>query len=303
MVRAAEGRHLGKRLSQSLLMGGASTRKNNQTPTMRRRKRTHSPEQQGRSTRQRLLVWGPSQAPLQLIAPVERLSQFDIHGNNQQANDGEHFGDIFPDAASPNSSLFTFQNIGPQKRSAFHTTSQLNSRQFARSKASVALYAEHCLNEYQLPACHLFNNRMKKHSSRSFSFLLNNTHEADSLGWHQVGGTGFSLNGLFTSHKMDHGGDISGLGRWSVARLQGRGQTTLCVLSAYCPVKNPRNPGSVWNQHCRYLSNTGIAGNVDPRAKFGAQLCAVIQARLDAGDSVILGMDHNEDVRTGLLGD
>jgi len=297
-----EGGHQGKRLRQALLMGGVTTRRNNQTPILRWRKRTNSLEQQGQSTRQRLLEWAPPAAPLRLIAPVERLSQFDIHGHNQQANDGEYFGDIFPEAVSPNSSLITFQNIGPQKKSAFHPTSQMNSRQFARSKAGVALYAEHCLNKNQLSACNLFNTRMKKHSSRSFSFLLNNTHEADTSGWHLVGGTGFSLNPLFTSHKLDHGGDITGLGRWSMARLQGRGQTTLCVLSAYCPVKNPRNPGSVWNQHCRYLSNNGIAGHLDPRSNFCDQLCAVIQARLEAGDSVILGMDHNEDVRTGLLG-
>jgi len=121
----------------------------------------------------------------------------------------------------------------------------MNSRQFASSKADVALYAEHGLNEQHLPACDLLNTRMKKYSSRSFSYFLNNTHDADTSGWHMVGSTAFSLNSLFTSHKLDHGGDNTRLGRWSVVRLQGRGQTTLCVLSAYCPVKNPRNPGSV----------------------------------------------------------
>mmetsp|Transcript_14424 Transcript_14424/g.30652 ORF Transcript_14424/g.30652 Transcript_14424/m.30652 type:complete len:131 (+) Transcript_14424:322-714(+) len=125
-----EGGHQGKRLRQALLMGGVNTN-NNQTPTPRRRKRTNSQEQRGRSTRQRLLEWTPAAAPLTLIAPVDRLSQFDIHGNNQQANDGKYFGDLFPEAESPNSSLITFQNIGPQKKSAFNPTSQMNSRQFA----------------------------------------------------------------------------------------------------------------------------------------------------------------------------
>ena len=73
----------------------------------------------GRTQRQRLLERAPTIAPLTLIAPVERLFQFNIHGNNQQANDGEYFGDIFSAAASPNSSLFTFQNIGPQKSLPF----------------------------------------------------------------------------------------------------------------------------------------------------------------------------------------
>ena len=128
MNSEAEGGHQRKRLRQALLMGGVTTHRNNQTPTLRRRKHTNSLEQQGRSTRQRLLEWAPPAAPLRLIAPVERLSQFDIHGHNQQANDGEHFGDIFPEAASPNISLFIFQNIGPQKKSAFYPTSQMNFR-------------------------------------------------------------------------------------------------------------------------------------------------------------------------------
>mmetsp|Transcript_3971 Transcript_3971/g.8547 ORF Transcript_3971/g.8547 Transcript_3971/m.8547 type:complete len:129 (-) Transcript_3971:50-436(-) len=123
-----ESEHQGNRLRQALFMGGVSTHSNHQTPTPRRRKRNTSLEQTRRSQRQRLLEWAPAAALLTLISPVERLSQFDIHGNNRQANDGEYFGDIFPEAASPNSSLFTFQNIGPQKKSAFHPTSTLNSR-------------------------------------------------------------------------------------------------------------------------------------------------------------------------------
>ena len=110
------------------------------------------------------------------------------------------------------------------------------------------------------------------------------------------------MNLLFCSQKLNHGGDSTGLGRWAFSRFQGRGNTSLCVYAAYCPVKNSRNPGSVWNQHCRFFSDTREDPNPNPRALFADDLCRSISARLAAGDSVILGLDHNEDVRTGSLG-
>mmetsp|Transcript_12518 Transcript_12518/g.26380 ORF Transcript_12518/g.26380 Transcript_12518/m.26380 type:complete len:129 (-) Transcript_12518:119-505(-) len=128
MISEDQGGHQGNGLTQALLMGDAGTRTDNQAPNPCRRKRNNSLEQSGMAQRRRLPALAPADVPMTLIAPVERISQFDIHGNNQQADDGETFGDIFPEAASPNSSLFTFQNIDPQKQSAFHSTSQLNSR-------------------------------------------------------------------------------------------------------------------------------------------------------------------------------
>ena len=118
----------------------------------------------------------------------------------------------------------------------------------------------------------------------------------------QHGGAGFTMNSLFCSQKLNHGGDSTGLGRQAFSRFQGRGHTTLCVYSAYCPVKNARNLGSVWNQHCRYFSDTGDDPNPNPRTLFVTDLCRFISARLAAGDSVILGIDPNEDVQTGFLG-
>ena len=75
----------------------------------------------------------------------------------------------------------------------------------------------------------------------------------------------------------------------------------LCVFSASCPVKNPCNLGSVWNQHCRYFSDIKDDPNPNPRALFADDLCRSISARLIAGDSVILGMGYNKDVQTGPL--
>ena len=183
----------------------------------RRRKRISlSPSDRTRSQRQRISSSTPFAVPITLIPLVERLSQHDLHGHNQQAADGDTFADQYPSSLAPNSSIFTFQNIGPQKKSTAESASQLNSSRFSRGNASVSLFAEHCLNEAKLPHCDTFNPRMKSKSKHSFSYILNNKHEAPTAGWHLVGGTGLTMNFLYYSQKLNHGGDSTGLGRWSL---------------------------------------------------------------------------------------
>ena len=148
---------------------------------------------------------------------------------------------------------FHLPKYWPPKKSASESAPQLNSSRFSRGNASVSLFAEHCLNESKLPHCDTFNPRMKSKYRNSFSCILNNKHEAPTAGWHLVGGAGFTMNSLFCSQKLNHGGDSTGLGRWAFSRFQGRGNTSLCVYAAYCPVKFFRNPGTVWNQHCSFL--------------------------------------------------
>lgn len=198
-----------------------------------RHKRTRPPqgEDQRAPSRRRTLP------PITLIPLAERMTQRDLHGQNQQAADGDTFGDSYPVSPAPNSSIFTFQNIGPQKQSASESAPQLNSRRFASGNASVSLFAEHCLNESKLPHCNTFNPRMKSKAKQSYSYILNNKHEASTASWYLVGGTGFTMSHLFKSQKLNHRGDPTGLGRWVFSRFQGRGTSTLCVYAAYCPVK------------------------------------------------------------------
>ena len=94
----------------------------------RRRKCTSLPSSDStRSQRQRLCSNIPFVVLITLIPLVDRLSQHDLHGHNQQAADGDTFGDPYPSSPALNSSIFTFQNIGPQKQSAAQPTYQLNS--------------------------------------------------------------------------------------------------------------------------------------------------------------------------------
>ena len=75
----------------------------------------------------------------------------------------------------------------------------------------------------------------------------------------------------------------------------------MSMFAAYCPVRNPRDIGSVWNQHCRFFSAHQGLANPIPRELFATDLLGVLSSRLALGDSVILGLNHNEDVRTGIL--
>ena len=148
------------------------------TNQLRRRKRGRLPLcDLRRHTRRKVEL-----PPIHLIPTTERLAQHDLHGQNQQAADGDTFGDQYPSSPAPNSSIFTFQNIGPQKKSASESAPQLNSSRFSRGNASVSLFAEHCLNESKLPHCDTFNPRMKSKSKNSFSYILNNKHEAPTAG-------------------------------------------------------------------------------------------------------------------------
>ena len=104
----------------------------------RRRKCTSLPSSVStRSQCQRLCSTNYDVVPITLIPLVDRLSQHDLHGHNQQAADDDTFGDPYPSSPAPNSFIFTFQNIGPQKQAAAHSTSQLNSSRFARENAIV----------------------------------------------------------------------------------------------------------------------------------------------------------------------
>ena len=81
----------------------------------RRRKRISLPPSDStRFQRQRISFSTPFPVPITLILLVERLSQHDLHSHNQQAADGDTFGDNYPASPAPNFTIFTFQNIGPQ---------------------------------------------------------------------------------------------------------------------------------------------------------------------------------------------
>ena len=83
--------------------------------------------------------------------------------------------------------------------------------------------------------------------------------------------------------------------------LEGRLNTFTSYIAAYQPCHNEKDVASTWNQHVRYFSDKGIQ-SLNPRDIFNHDLTALLRIMLRNGDNVILGIDMNEDVRTGKLG-
>ena len=226
------------------------------------------------------------------------LTQTTLLGVPLREADSEAYGHVFPTKPSPNSSIVTFQNIGPQPQLGSTSRAQFNSRSFSKCNSSISLYAEPCLNERALFPADLFSARITRASPSAYTYLSNNTTE-DSA-WNQTGGTGFSIHHSLLSHKTSHGADPTGLGRWTYIRLQGKHGSSISFFSAYRPCRNPTTLGSVWNQHLRFFQLQGIA-SPDPCSIFDTDLFAAITTSLDAGDNVVIGIDNNADVRSSWL--
>ena len=103
MISQATGGIQEGRFLQITHMGGVSTAQI-QTPTQRRRNCNSLPSSNStRSQRQRLCPTNSDVILLTVIPLVDRLSQFDLHGHNHQAVDGNTFDDTYPSSPSPNS--------------------------------------------------------------------------------------------------------------------------------------------------------------------------------------------------------
>ena len=114
--------------------------------------------------------------------------------------------------------------------------------------------------------------------------------------YYQPGGTSLMVNGEWTSRIIEGNEDESGMGRWSVMRLQGKGTRKLAVLCGYRPVKTEiRTTGAStvyrqqWN-HMRALGNE----NPEPRSQFLKDLKVYIKTLREENHEIILMIDANE---------
>ena len=96
---------------------------------------------------------------------------------------------------------------------------------------------------------------------------------------------------------IDQGTDPTGLGRWAWLRLAGRQGHHLRVISAYRPVDNG-NHGSVHAQQQRHFTRN--LRDTIPRQAFYDDLFDEITKWKTLGDHIIIGLDANEDVHTGM---
>ena len=123
-----------------------------------------------------------------------------------------------------------------------------------------------------------------------------NTHE-DKQELVQWGGTGLlTLDQFRTRTYKQMGSDPHNLGWWTWARIQGRHNFFIRIVSAYRPCKNTSNLGSSYQQQLRYFRSRGEFRC--PRELFDLQLQHQLQEWMAEGDHIIVGLDLNDDART-----
>jgi hypothetical protein len=112
----------------------------------------------------------------------------------------------------------------------------------------------------------------------------------------QPGGVGILAADDVVHRIVKHGRDESGLGRWAWLKLQGRQGTRIRIISVYRPCDSD-GPESVNQQQQRFLTKKKRLE--DPREAIYADLFDEVSAWIEEGDQIIIGIDANEDVRTG----
>ena len=92
----------------------------------------------------------------------EYRDQTTLDGSNLAAKDSDSFGDVFPERPTLHSSIITFQNTGQMGQYIMQEKSEQIATAFKKSNASVALYAEHSLNQNskEIPITERFHQRM-----------------------------------------------------------------------------------------------------------------------------------------------
>jgi hypothetical protein len=91
--------------------------------------------------------------------------------------------------------------------------------------------------------------------------------------------------------------DASGMGQWSSVKLRGKNQRCIRLVTAYRCVKNFHGPLSAWNQQRFILDSCNR--EEDPIEAFDNDIIFCIKQWIETGDQIILGIDVNEDIRSG----
>lgn len=141
-------------------------------------------------------------------------------------------------------------------------------------------------------------DRLYERTRGWFSALhISNAYASDfpALSANQAGGTAIFTLKDNVHYVMEKSADP--WGRWCSTKFQGIANLSFRVISAYRCVRNIHGPLSVWNQ-LRYLMDLDQRPG-DPIDCFDHDLMQFISSCMANGEQIILGIDANEDVRTG----
>jgi hypothetical protein len=134
----------------------------------------------------------------------------------------------------------------------------------------------------------------------STSVFTNNTTEPALSHKLQHGGVGVVATGKAKHRITCRGKDLSGVGRWVWIRITGKEGHHVRILTLHRPCQSG-GASAVFQQHARGLAAKGDTRN--PRTAILQDVLMLVQTWKEMGDHVIIGMDANEDVRTGEVND
>jgi hypothetical protein len=225
------------------------------------------------------------------------LHQLALDGQNITLNDAEAFADKM-NTKQQNTVRLAMQNIQLLPENARHYKSRQLINHIIQAELDAFMCPEVGLNWKAVSAENQWVERTQGKLSGSKAVFAHNTTEPAITDAIQYGGVGIVATRELAHRIISQGRDPTNLGRWVWIRIQGKEGHTVRIATAYRPWESP-GASTVFHQQARGLSNTGDHRN--PRDALMEDLAQAITVWKEAGDHIIIGMDANEDVRSGIV--
>ena len=211
----------------------------------------------------------------------------------------DSFGDIIL-KKEKNTLRIGFQNIGGVPIQQGKHKDDIIKNGITKLDFDIFGIAEVNVNWTHVSEEHRLVNR-SRHWWASSHFASTHNKNSTTRATAQYGGVAMWSIDKAAHRVTNKGQDPSGLGRWVWVRYRGKNNITLRIFTAYRPNPPSEGPFTVYAQHRSHFNS--IADNRCPRIAFVEDLMIELQDSLSAGDNIIIMLDGNEDMRSGLLHD
>ena len=210
-----------------------------------------------------------------------------------------HFGNPLTIHKPPNTIRLELGNVDNIAASKAAHSSRFLIDQMMQYIPDLYMITEMGLNLPRVPAGDSWAERTRGILPRQTYQLAYNRHDIQNQHPYLPGGTGMIALHEAQPRVVEKGVDDSGLGRWTWMRIQGKHGHFTRVLSAYRPCKSTATLGTVYRQQLTYWSSKGEFAC--PLDLFDKHLEALLGEWKESGDHIVVGIDANEDIRTGKI--
>ena len=218
-----------------------------------------------------------------------------MHGNNLDLDDAESFGDV-QQAKRDNILRVGFQNIYNLPEDSRTSKSQQLVDYVVQKDYDCYMMAEIGLNWRKVGVNDRWFERVLGKFKTSRTVLAHNVTELCQSKVLQTGGVGLISTDEVTHWIMSTGKDPTGLGRWCWTCFQGKNGIKVRTISVYRPCEAP-GATTTYQQQLRLLRHHQV--EFQPREALYEDLYMECADWIEEGNQLILGIDANEDVRTG----